>query len=215
LITPDDKPVKPEEEVIIISEDEAARARTNTSHNTAATRDLPDPVHEPIDRPAAGIEARHDSNLNDGDIDWSATSDDGTDDTRATSSRQARTEAALDVVVTALGRGRTQREAAALAGISERTVRRYLDNPEVRARLSKEREAVIQQGFGAVANHFADAVETVARLLRSDEQRVQLQAARTLMSVVSEVRNVGYDQRLDVLEDLYNSLLNGNDEEMS
>ena len=85
------------------------------------------------------------------------------------------------VMLEALASGATQKEAAARAGVSEKTVRRRLQDRLFTAQL-QHLQAESPEGITrAVQGGAAKAVATLVELLDSPDDSVRLGAARTLL----------------------------------
>lgn len=94
------------------------------------------------------------------------------------------TEVAL---VTALAAGSTVRDAAAAAGISERTAHRRLTEAGVRREVSMLRSAALEEAACALATASRKAAQTVIDLLDHPEPKVRLQAARQAVTMAKEL----------------------------
>jgi len=103
-------------------------------------------------------------------------------------SHDLRREAALHSLL----EGHTQVQAARIAGVSDRTVRRYLDDPAFRKalRAGRERTRLVQRNRSATLQ--ASALDILDRLLESDSERVQLDAVKIAVSLsrVTEVEDL-------------------------
>jgi AcrR family transcriptional regulator len=100
------------------------------------------------------------------------------------SPRRGRADGAL---VVALARGATVAEAAAEAGVSERTVFRRLQRDDFQRQVFDARRAMFEQASGALAASFTDAVSTLVELLGSQLDHVRLSAASRIMEWGSKV----------------------------
>ena len=81
-------------------------------------------------------------------------------------------------LVAALAEGATQVEAARRAGVTDRTVRRRLDEPEFLERVRTERAAMLGRASGRSAALVVEAMAVVQTLLGSDDEPIQLRAAQ-------------------------------------
>jgi hypothetical protein len=70
-----------------------------------------------------------------------------------------------DILAAALAYGATHHEAGEKIGLSERTVRRRLENPGFRARVSKERTLIVRQISDGLTGLTLQALETLQSLL--------------------------------------------------
>lgn len=113
-----------------------------------------------------------------------------------------RGEAAL---ILALARGERIERAAKLAGVSARTVYRRLADPTFRGEVSRRRDLLIGSAVGKLADVAAEAVEVLAKLMRSAKsEAVKLQAAR---AILAHVRPIGeYGEVTDRLEEVEQEL---------
>lgn len=100
-----------------------------------------------------------------------------------------------------LAAGATQAEAAEAARVSERTVRRRLEEPEFRQQLAALRGEMLQRTCGLLASGAADAVLTLRALLDSSHDGVRLGAARAILATVTTMEEVlALDERIRTLE---------------
>ena len=78
----------------------------------------------------------------------------------------------------------TIRAAARTAGIGERTIHRYLADPEFTAELRKRQDAILAATTAALVGLAGDAVETLRDVLQDTEasHSVKLRAAATWLS---------------------------------
>jgi len=106
-----------------------------------------------------------------------------------------------DLLMELLSVGRTHAEAGAMAGISERSVRRRMSNPAFAARVSARRGEYVGALAGRLVNAGAQAVEELTSLLRDDSSQVRLRAAQTILSLGSQLRVANeLEERLTALE---------------
>jgi DNA-binding NarL/FixJ family response regulator len=89
-----------------------------------------------------------------------------------------RGEAAL---IVALACGDSVKEAAEKAGVGERTVYRRLADQDFMAKVHKARNMMISQAVGKLSLNCAKAAETLEELLKSDNPRIRLQAAKAIL----------------------------------
>lgn len=83
--------------------------------------------------------------------------------------------------------GRTQREAAELVGVDEKTVSRWLQEPLVRQEFATQLAAISTELWGRVAAEVADAWEVFRGLLRSEDERIRLRACTFFLDRVLAV----------------------------
>lgn len=84
-------------------------------------------------------------------------------------------------LVIALARGATVADAAAEAGLSERTAWRRLAEPEVRRCVAEAQAALLQQSVAALADAATRAVETLVAVLDCDDPRAATAAAKVIL----------------------------------
>lgn len=91
----------------------------------------------------------------------------------------------IDVLlVAALAGGKTRAEAAKLCNCDEKTVWRRMQNPEFRARVQAEREALVESIRGELRRAGHQAVHTLEALLVADDPKVRLGASKALLSLL-------------------------------
>jgi hypothetical protein len=106
--------------------------------------------------------------------------------------------------VVAMACGKTVRDAAREAGITERSAHRRLKNPEVLRCISELRGQAVAEALGKLTAGMSAAADVLIDLLRSKHDWIRLGAARALLEVVPglrkegelEVRLLGVEQRL-------------------
>lgn len=87
------------------------------------------------------------------------------------------------VLIAALAAGATYEAAAEQAGVSERTVRRRLEDEAFRNELAEARADMIAQTTAQLTAASTEAVATLRALLSSDLDFVKLAAARAILSI--------------------------------
>ena len=80
-----------------------------------------------------------------------------------------------------LAQGMTVRDAAKSAGISESTAYRWRGDPGVAVSVNHYRDLIIGETVGLVAKDARSAVKKIVSLLESGNERIQLDAAKTLL----------------------------------
>jgi hypothetical protein len=101
----------------------------------------------------------------------------------------------------ALAAGQTVQAAALAAGLSERTVWRYLADPAFKARLIEVRAQAIERAAAALGNGCSQAVEALTQLLAAKSETVRLGAARAILELGPRLReSVEFHARLAALE---------------
>jgi hypothetical protein len=86
-----------------------------------------------------------------------------------------------DGLVAALAAGASAAAAAEKAGVSERTVRRRLEDPAFRARVDEARADLVRLAVGRLADVGALAGDTLAELVKAGPPAVRLGAARSIL----------------------------------
>jgi hypothetical protein len=112
-------------------------------------------------------------------------------------------KAADAALVVHLASGVSPAAAAKLAGVSEATCYRRLADAAFRQRVEAARSAFWERALGILSKGAAESATVLRRLLRSDDGRLQLQAAKVLLEQGIKVRDVVETaQRLAALEKL-------------
>ncbi len=105
-------------------------------------------------------------------------------------------------LIVALATGNSIREAARLAGFSERTARRRNADDDFRNRISAARDELWGAAIGKLAGVAVEAVETLRELLKSEAPAVRLGAARTVLLASPKLREaIEHEVRLTALEE--------------
>lgn len=107
--------------------------------------------------------------------------DTGPDDGRHR--RQAKEVAAL-----ALALGRTHKQAAAEAGVSERCIYRWNRLPKFRARVNELRGAAVGAAVNKLSTSMTAASDVLAGLLKNKDANVKLRAARAVLELATKLR---------------------------
>jgi hypothetical protein len=104
-------------------------------------------------------------------------------------------------IALALARGLNQRDAAREAGVSERTVRRRLDDPVFVERVIDTRVRLLDDAVGRVNSKLDAAAEALVELLGSSaRESTRLRAAQAMFAISGEyVRGRQVDARIDEL----------------
>lgn len=104
-------------------------------------------------------------------------------------------------VIVALARGATSEEAAREAGVSGRTVRRWMEDPDFLADVRDTRTELLQHAVGQLAAGAVEAVTTLREALRDADGRNRVQAARVLLDATLALReSLDLEERLAALE---------------
>jgi hypothetical protein len=110
-------------------------------------------------------------------------------------------KAADAALVVHLASGVSPAGAAKLAGVSEATCYRRLADPAFRQRVETARSSFWERALGILSKGAAESATVLRRLLRSEDGRIKLQAAKVLLDQGIKVRDqVDIEQRLAALE---------------
>ena len=105
-------------------------------------------------------------------------------------------------LLAALAGGASHQEAAALAGVSERTAYRRLEDPAFRQQLAGARSELIARATGRLAAACSAAAATLAGLLKADSETVRLGAARSILELAIKLRDAEeLEARIATLEE--------------
>src|SRR5262245_3905144 len=91
-------------------------------------------------------------------------------------------------LIAALAAGDTAAEAARKAGVSERTVRRRLDDPGFKRALEAAKAEALARAVAKLSDRAVAAVDTLAALLDAESESVRLGAARSVLELGSRLR---------------------------
>jgi hypothetical protein len=112
-------------------------------------------------------------------------------------------KAADAALVVHLASGVSPAGAAKLAGVSEATCYRRLADPSFRQRVEAARSLFWERALGILSKGAAESATVLRRLLRSDDGRIKLQAAKVLLEQGIKVRDqLDIAQRIAALEKL-------------
>lgn len=86
-------------------------------------------------------------------------------------------------LLAALLTSRTKKEAAKAAGISERTMRTYFDDPEFRAAYKQAAAGIMGSATRQLQQNLTAAIDRLGKIVADDEESsiTQVSAARTLL----------------------------------
>jgi hypothetical protein len=105
-------------------------------------------------------------------------------------------------LIAALAGGATIESAAARAGVSERTARRRLDEPEFRKQVDEARREMLTRAVGKLADAGTEAAETLRKLLQAESESVRLGACRAILELGTRLREAEeLERRLVALEE--------------
>ncbi len=103
-------------------------------------------------------------------------------------------------LLAALAGGSTMRGAAEIVGLSDRTVRRRMNDPDFQRRLEEARAAVVERTVGHLAEAAAEAASALRKLVRdSPDQRARVRAALDLIDLAGRTR-AGHQLQKEVAE---------------
>jgi hypothetical protein len=112
-------------------------------------------------------------------------------------------KAADAALIAHLAAGVSPAGAARLAGVSEKTAYRRLANPAFRRRVEEARTAFWERASAIMSKGATESATVLRKLLRSEDGRLRLQAARVLLEQGTKVRELlNVEQRLAELEKL-------------
>jgi hypothetical protein len=111
------------------------------------------------------------------------------EDTRSGSRRAAPRRSVLvasrgrsdELLIAALARGMTQRDAAKAAVVSERTVRRRLTEPQFVLRVSREQKRLAREAGAGLVAMLPKAIDALGEVLDSGKPEVKLRAAQAII----------------------------------
>lgn len=107
-----------------------------------------------------------------------------------------------DALAVALAAGKTAQEAAAAAGLSERTASRRQADPAFRQKVTDLRAQMVGRALGTLADGMAAAARTLRDLLEWESGAVRLGAARSLLELGAKLRDsVELEERVRQLEE--------------
>ena len=104
------------------------------------------------------------------------------------------------VLIAALAAGATYEDAATQAGVSERTVRRRLEDAEFSGQVDATRSEMIARAVGRLAEASTEAADTLRGLLAARSETVRLGAARSILELAVRLRE--HDELVSRIEAL-------------
>lgn len=103
--------------------------------------------------------------------------------------------------VLALAQGRSNAQAATDAGVSTRTVLRWLDDDEFRQQVAESRTMLLRLAVGRLAAASVQAVDTLVDALTTEKGQARVQAAKVLLESTLALReSLDLEERLTALE---------------
>jgi hypothetical protein len=123
--------------------------------------------------------------------------------------RGERWSAAQQLAIAALAAGGSYGEAAGVAGVTSRTITRWMAMPEFRAEVQRQRSARVSRLSGLLLDAGDDAVGVLREELRADRSMDRVRAAALLLShglrfrqhVDLEDRLAEIERRLGIIDD--------------
>ena len=92
-------------------------------------------------------------------------------------------------------------EAAQRAGISRKTFYQWLKQPEFAAELDRQRGKVVSEAFGVLSQSITKAVETLAKLLDSADERTKRLTANDIIGHILRHKEVDeLESRITAIE---------------
>ncbi len=114
----------------------------------------------------------------------------------------SRPRKADDLLLVALSQGKTHAEAARIADVSERTVRRRLEDPEFATRVEHRRAEVTAAAAGQLAGLYGKAIGALSDLLDHGDDPLRVRAAQIILRSVLEFRShADFEERLLAIEE--------------
>jgi hypothetical protein len=100
-----------------------------------------------------------------------------------------------------LAAGRSRAQAGESVGVSRRTILRWTKDQEFADRVTELRAGLFKRSGGVLARCTTHAASRLGRLLESDNERVALGAARSVLGLTKTIQEaVEFEQRLAVVE---------------
>lgn len=107
-----------------------------------------------------------------------------------------------DLAAVILAGGGTAAAAAAEAGCHERTVRRWLELPEYRAKVERLRDEAVGRAMARLSEGMAEAADALRGLVGSRDEHVRHKAARSVIELSLRLQEaITFAQRLKELEE--------------
>lgn len=103
--------------------------------------------------------------------------------------------------IAALAQGQTTAQAAEAAGVSTRTIQRWVHDTEFALDVRDARKDLLQHAVGRLAAGAAQAVDTLLAALDDKDTRNRVQAARVLLDTLLPLReSLELEERIAALE---------------
>lgn len=94
-----------------------------------------------------------------------------------------------EMLVTALAAGKMRKDAAEMAGVSERTVYARLADAGFRGRAAELRREMIERAVGELSDATAEAARALRALLSAESEAVRLRAACAILDQAVKLRD--------------------------
>jgi hypothetical protein len=101
-----------------------------------------------------------------------------------------------------LASGRTAKQVSAKVSVTERTIQRWLaKDPLFAARVNELRAAMFKQSGGVLAESTKRAARRLTQLVKSEDERVAMSAARSVLGLTKTVQEaVEFEERVAAIE---------------
>jgi hypothetical protein len=105
------------------------------------------------------------------------------------------------LAATALAAAQTAVAAAAASGVHERTVRKWLDQPDYRARVERLRSEAVGRALGRLGDGMTAAADALRGLVGHRDPHVRFKAARAVLELGLKLReHAELEERVKELE---------------
>ena len=105
------------------------------------------------------------------------------------------------VTIAAIVSCSTYTEGVRKAGISRKTFYRWLETPEFKAELDRQRDEIAAEAFGVLTQSLTQAVEALVSLLDNKDDRLKRLAAKDVIDfIIRHKENEDLDERLKEVE---------------
>lgn len=107
-----------------------------------------------------------------------------------------------DVIAAALAAGKTQQQAADIAGVSRETVKRRVALPDFQRRVAHFRREIIGETLGLLMKAGPDAVASLALIAEGGEKESdRIKAAERILEITLKIQaSIDYEERLRTVE---------------
>jgi hypothetical protein len=112
------------------------------------------------------------------------------------------TNAKREQVAAAIASGSSMRQAAAASGVTVRSIYNWLREPAFVARVEELRSSIVETAMGRMISNLTRAASELRRLLRDEDARVRLGAAKTVLEGAVRLREyAALEARMRALEE--------------